>query len=36
MDLITNSLILFGAAILAGYIPAYQVSREDIQSAMRS
>jgi putative ABC transport system permease protein len=36
MDLITNSLILFAAAILAGYVPAYQVSREDIQTAMRA
>jgi len=36
MDLVTNGLILFGAAIVAGYVPAYQVSREDIQTAMRS
>jgi len=36
IDLITNSLILFAAAILAGYVPAYQVSREDIQTAMRA
>ncbi|MFZ0004493.1 MAG: ABC transporter permease [Methanoregula sp.] len=36
MDLFTNSLILFIAAIVAGYVPAYQVSREDIQSAMRT
>ncbi len=36
MDLFTNSLILFLAAIVAGYVPAYQVSREDIQSAMRT
>jgi len=36
MDLITNSLILFVAAIIAGYVPAYQVSREDIQTAMRA
>jgi ABC-type antimicrobial peptide transport system permease subunit len=35
-DLIMNSLILFFAAIVAGYVPAYQVSREDIQSAMRA
>ena len=36
MDLVTNSLILFVAAIIAGYVPAYQVSREDIQTAMRA
>jgi putative ABC transport system permease protein len=36
MDLITNSLILFVAAIVAGYVPAYQVSREDIQTVMRA
>ena len=36
MDLVINSLILFGAAIVAGYVPAYQVSREDIQTAMRA
>jgi putative ABC transport system permease protein len=36
MDLVTNSLILFGAALVAGYVPAYQVSREDIQTAMRA
>ena len=36
MDLVTNSLILFVAAIIAGYVPAYQVSREDIQMAMRA
>jgi putative ABC transport system permease protein len=36
MDLITNSVILFFAAIIAGYVPAYQVSREDIQTAMRA
>jgi len=36
LDLVTNSLILFGAAIVAGYVPAYQVSREDIQTAMRA
>jgi putative ABC transport system permease protein len=35
-DLLTNSLILFTAAIIAGYVPAYQVSREDIQTAMRA
>jgi len=36
LDLAINSLILFIAAIVAGYVPAYQVSREDIQSAMRA
>jgi putative ABC transport system permease protein len=35
-DLLTNSVILFCAAVVAGYVPAYQVSREDIQSAMRA
>jgi putative ABC transport system permease protein len=35
-DYITNSLILFLAAVVAGYVPAWQVSREDIQSAMRA
>jgi len=36
MDLVANSLILFAASVVAGYVPAYQVSREDIQSSMRS
>jgi putative ABC transport system permease protein len=36
MDLLTNSIILFCAAAVAGYVPAYQVSREDIQTAMRA
>jgi putative ABC transport system permease protein len=36
MDYITNSLILFFASVVAGYVPAWQVSREDIQSAMRA
>ena len=36
MDFLTNSLILFVAAVIAGYVPAWQVSREDIQSAMRA
>jgi putative ABC transport system permease protein len=35
-DLFVNSVILFIAAIVAGYVPAYQVSREDIQTAMRA
>ena len=36
MDYITNSLILFLASVVAGYVPAWQVSREDIQTAMRA
>ena len=36
LDYITNSLILFLASLFAGYVPAYQVSREDIQTAMRA
>ena len=36
MDLFINSVILFIAAVVAGYVPAYQISREDIQTAMRS
>jgi len=35
-DIAMNSLILFVAAVVAGYVPAYQVSREDIQTAMRA
>jgi putative ABC transport system permease protein len=35
-DLFINSVILFIAAVVAGYVPAYQISREDIQTAMRS
>ncbi len=35
-DLLINSVILFCAAVVAGYVPAYQVSREDIQDAMRA
>ena len=35
-DLLINSVILFIAAIIAGYVPAYQISREDIQTAMRT
>jgi putative ABC transport system permease protein len=35
-DLLENSLILFLASVVAGYVPAYQVSREDIQTAMRA
>jgi putative ABC transport system permease protein len=36
VDLLSNAVILFIAAIVAGYIPAWQVSREDIQKAMRA
>jgi len=36
LDYFMNSLILFLASVVAGYVPAYQVSREDIQSAMRA
>jgi len=36
MDYISNSLILFLASVVAGYVPAWQVSREDIQTAMRA
>jgi putative ABC transport system permease protein len=36
MDMLINSVILFCAAVVAGYVPAYQVSREDIQTAMRA
>jgi putative ABC transport system permease protein len=36
MDFITNSLILFGAAIVAGYIPAWRIAQEDIQKSMRA
>ena len=35
-DIILNSLILLGAAIVAGYIPAWRVSMEDIQKSMRA
>jgi putative ABC transport system permease protein len=36
LDLVINSLILFLASVVAGYVPAWQVSREDIQTAMRA
>ena len=36
MDMITNCLILFAASVIAGYVPAWQVSREDIQTGMRA
>jgi putative ABC transport system permease protein len=36
LDILMNSVILFMASVVAGYVPAYQVSREDIQTAMRA
>jgi putative ABC transport system permease protein len=36
LDMLTNSLILFGAAVVAGYIPAWRVAQEDIQKSMRT
>jgi putative ABC transport system permease protein len=36
MDLLTNSLILFLAAMVAGYVPAWRVAQEDIQNSMRA
>jgi len=36
MDYVSNCLILFLASVIAGYVPAWQVSREDIQTAMRA
>ena len=36
LDLLTNSLILFGAAVVAGYVPAWRVALEDIQKIMRT
>jgi putative ABC transport system permease protein len=36
MDIVMNSLILFAAAAVAGYIPAWRVAQEDIQSSMRA
>lgn len=36
LDIVMNSLVLFIASVIAGYVPAYQVSREDIQTAMRA
>ena len=35
-DLLTNSLILFLAAMVAGYVPAWRVAQEDIQNSMRA
>jgi putative ABC transport system permease protein len=36
LDMLTNSLILFGAAVVAGYVPAWRVAQEDIQKSMRA
>jgi putative ABC transport system permease protein len=36
LDLLINSLILFGAAVIAGYVPAWRVAQEDIQKSMRT
>jgi putative ABC transport system permease protein len=36
LDLLVNSLILFGAALVAGYVPAWRVAGEDIQKTMRA
>jgi putative ABC transport system permease protein len=34
-DLATNGLILFVASVIAGYLPAWKVARENIQDVMR-
>jgi putative ABC transport system permease protein len=36
LDMLVNSLILFGAAVVAGYVPAWRVALEDIQKIMRA
>jgi putative ABC transport system permease protein len=36
LDIVMNSLILFGAAVVAGYVPAWRVAGEDIQKTMRA
>jgi len=36
LDMLTNSLILFAAALVAGYVPAWRVALEDIQKTMRA
>ena len=36
LDMLTNSLVLFGAALVAGYVPAWRVALEDIQKTMRA
>ncbi|MDD1670279.1 MAG: FtsX-like permease family protein [Methanomicrobiales archaeon] len=35
-DLATNGLILFAASVIAGYLPAWKVARENIQDVMRA
>ncbi|HWQ66879.1 MAG TPA: FtsX-like permease family protein [Methanospirillum sp.] len=35
-DLISNTILLFIAASIAGYVPAWRVASEDIMTAMRS
>ncbi|HWQ64583.1 MAG TPA: FtsX-like permease family protein [Methanospirillum sp.] len=35
-DLITNTILLYIAAAIAGYIPAWRVASEDIMTAMRA
>jgi putative ABC transport system permease protein len=36
LDMLVNSLILFVAALVAGYVPAWRVALEDIQKTMRA
>jgi putative ABC transport system permease protein len=36
LDILVNSLILFSAAVVAGYVPAWRVAGEDIQKTMRA
>jgi putative ABC transport system permease protein len=36
LDMLVNSMILFGAALVAGYVPAWRVALEDIQKTMRA
>jgi putative ABC transport system permease protein len=36
LDMLVNSLILFMAALVAGYVPAWRVALEDIQKTMRA
>jgi putative ABC transport system permease protein len=36
LDMLVNSLILCGAAVVAGYVPAWRVAGEDIQKTMRA
>jgi len=35
-DLINNTIMLYIASFIAGYIPAWRVASEDILTAMRS